>query len=119
MGDRPAHVLTWAKVNAPVDEGVKTLVEALSAFDGLETVESCEGPPVWVCFRYGRWWEDPWQALAGFVFGRLGPYLATQLGDRVSVQAFLSGTGEVMAELMVREGAMGRTLDALSELRKC
>ena len=45
MGDRPAHVLTWAKVNAPVDEGVKMLVEALSAFDGLETVESCEGPP--------------------------------------------------------------------------
>ena len=119
MGDRPAHVLTWAKVNAPVDEGVKMLVEALSAFDGLETVESCEGPPAWVCFRYGRWWEDPWRALAGFALGRLGPHLATQLGDRVSVQAFFSGTGEVMAELTVREGAMGLTLDALAELGKC
>ena len=119
MGDRPAHVLTWAKVNAPVDVGVKMLVEALSAFEGLESVESCEGPPAWVCFRYGRWWEDPWRALAGFVLGRIGPHLATRLGDRVSVRVFLADTGGALAEITVREGAMVMTLDALAELEKC
>ncbi len=118
MGDRPVHVLTWAKVNAPVDEGVKMLVEALSAFGGLETVESCEGPPAWVCFRYGRWWDDPWRALAGFALGRIGPHLATRLGDRVSVQASVSDAG-VVAEITVREGAMAMTLNALAELKEC
>ena len=42
MGDRPAHPQVWAKVNAPVDEGVRALVEALSGFKGLQTTESCQ-----------------------------------------------------------------------------
>ena len=47
------------KVNAPVDEGIASLVSALSEFDGLETLESCEGEaddrPAFVTFRFGSW----------------------------------------------------------------
>lgn len=95
------------------------MVEQLSSFEGLETVESCEGPPAWVCFRFGPYWDRPWQDLAAFVFGKLGPHLSDRLGDRVNLQAFRSGSGEAMGELTVREGAMAATLNALAELEEC
>ena len=48
------HKQVWAKVNAPVDEGVKKLVEAFSAFPELLTTESCQGDGEGgeVCFWY-------------------------------------------------------------------
>ena len=61
----------------------------------------------------------PWRALAGFVFGGLGPHLAKRLGNRVHVQASVSDTGVAVGELTVREGDMGLTLDALAELKEC
>lgn len=112
------HDQVFAKVNVPVDIGVRSIIEALSAFDGLQTVESCEGPPIWVSFRYGRWWEHPWRDLAAFLFGFLGPELAALIGDRASVQAVVSETGAVLAEITVREGVQGQPQGALTKLRE-
>ena len=39
------HSTTWAKVNAPVDEGIAEVVELLSAIPGLQTLDSCQGDP--------------------------------------------------------------------------
>lgn len=54
------HKQVWAKVNAHVDEGVAPLVEALSRFRGVRTLESCQGngngASVWfVCGEDGKW----------------------------------------------------------------
>lgn len=38
-----AHRQVWVKVNAQVDAGVAELVSILSAIDGLQTMQSCEG----------------------------------------------------------------------------
>jgi hypothetical protein len=43
MKGRGRHRQVWVKVNAPVDEGVAELVDALSTFPGLSTVASCQG----------------------------------------------------------------------------
>ena len=48
------------RVNAPCDEGVAPLVEALAEIKGLVTVDSCEDGP-WgahVFFTYGEGWQD-------------------------------------------------------------
>ncbi len=50
MSETSGHVEVPVKVNAWVDAGVKDLVEALSAFPHVCTVESCEGPPAQVIF---------------------------------------------------------------------
>ena len=50
------HSTTNIKVNAPVDKGIAPLVLALNRFDGLLTLDSCEGDknkPAYVYFRYG------------------------------------------------------------------
>lgn len=66
-----------------MDAAIVDLIEILSSFPYLETVESCQGndkEPAWVCFLYGRYWERPWQELAEFVFGFLGPRLIAEIG---------------------------------------
>ena len=47
------HRTVWAAVNAPVDEGIAELVEALSDFPTLSTLNSCEGG-AFVTFRFGH-----------------------------------------------------------------
>jgi hypothetical protein len=50
------HSTINIKVNAPVDRGIAPLVLALNRFDGLLTLDSCEGykdKPAYVYFRYG------------------------------------------------------------------
>src|SRR5690242_9091203 len=38
-----AHVQTFVKVNAPVDEGIASVIEALALVPRLTTVASCQG----------------------------------------------------------------------------
>lgn len=115
------HSQTWAKVNAPVDQGVRGLIEALSAFPNLETVESCEGSDEqgpWICFRYGDYWEHPWRDLADFVLGYMAPKLVSAVGDDASVRIQVKPSGLVFGELSVRPGAASRVEAALWELAR-
>ncbi len=55
-----SHKQVEVKVNAPVDEGIAPLVEALSSIDGLITIESCQGgkEEAFVDFLYGETWQE-------------------------------------------------------------
>jgi hypothetical protein len=114
-----AHQQTWTKVNAPVDQGVSALVEALSRFHELETVESCQGDQnegSWVCFRYGRYWEEPWRDLTEFVFGFLAPRLFEKVGDSAQLVLRPRAGGIALADLSIRP-MMERDVEAaLQEL---
>jgi hypothetical protein len=79
-----AHAQTYAKVNAPVDPGIKPLVEALSLIPELETIESCQGEPqrsqAFVMFRF-----PDWKMSGIFVFERLMPALPSEMRARVAI----------------------------------
>lgn len=113
------HTQTWAKVNAPVDEGIRGIVEALSGFRSLETIESCEaktGHGPWVCFRYGAYWKHPWRDLANFVLGYMAPRLAQMVGDSASLRLQTTPSGQVFGELLVRPEAVSKIETALGQL---
>lgn len=113
------HKQTWVKINAPVDKEIVKLIEVLSSFPRLETVESCQGNAnrsAWVCFRYGDYWLHPWRDLASFVLGYLGPGLAHMVGDNASVTLQVTEFGLVQGELAVRPGATHATVSALRRL---
>ncbi len=113
------HTQTWAKVNAPVDTGVRGIVEALSLFPSLETVESCQGGDnsgPWVCFRYGCYWEHPWRDLADFVLGYMAPELAKMVGDAANVRIQTTPSGTIFGELSIRPEAVPSVEAALREL---
>ena len=114
------HKQVWVKVNAPVDDGVAALVEALSAFPQLRTRESCESldgnGTAWVWFTYGEDGPEDWRPLAEFVLGYLAPGLMQALGDRVNIG--IDATDFNIAKLSVRPGAMPRTLKTLKKLRR-
>lgn len=113
------HPQTWVKVNAPVDCGVSGIVETLSLFPSLETIESCEGNTErgpWVCFRYGRYWEHPWRDLADFVLGYMAPKLTKTVGDDASIRIQVTPSGTMFGELSVRPEAASNVEAALREL---
>ena len=96
------------KVNAWVDEGIAGLVTALSEFDGIVTLESCQGDVqsgAWVCFRYGSFQEHAWRELADFVLGFLGPKLAKEIGDRANVRVQVTSIGTAQGEISIAPGA--------------
>ena len=130
MSGIDTHKQTWVKVNAPVDEGITNLIEALSAFPKLMTTDSCEGGykrsssdnegmPAVVFFQYGQ--DDhshTYQELADFVLGYLGPGLIGEMGDLVAVKLHIFAKYRITAELAVRPGAMARTVRILRRLRR-
>ena len=117
-----AHPQAWVKVNAPVDEGVAPIIEALSAFPQLVTIESCQGDgerPMWVCFQYGDTVKHPWHDLSGFVLGWLGPGLMSRVGDAVTIQLTVGTFGQVQAELTIQPGAEKMVVRAIRALQRC
>ncbi|HUI87916.1 MAG TPA: hypothetical protein VLX61_04250 [Anaerolineales bacterium] len=109
------HKKTWIKVNVQVDEGIKELVEALSAFPKLQTIESCQGSqntPAWVCFYYGNSISE----LSDFVLRYLGKELAEKLGDRVSLSIQIKSSGLPQGELQVRHEAIRICTKVLKQL---
>ena len=115
-----SHKQVWAKVNVPVDNGVAELIKALSAFERLQTIESCEGSnqaAAWVSFVYGNYWEDPYRELAAFVLEHLGPELSRALGDRINISLQVDGFGMARGELSLRPGATTKTIRVLKRLR--
>lgn len=116
-----SHSQTFVKVNAPVDSGISALIQSLSEFPKLETVESCQGSPQigpWVSFRYGEYWQHPWRELADFVLGYLAPGLAEAVGDDATVRIQVTPSGQTFGELSVRPGATDRVERALCELAR-
>lgn len=116
-----AHPTSWARVNAPVDTDIVPLVEALSEFPRLETLESCQGNGIdaaWVCFRYGDYWANPWEELAAFVFGFLAPNLEKRVGDDACLSVKMAQTGVAVADLYVRPESLGQTVEALRQIRR-
>ncbi|MGH9534070.1 MAG: hypothetical protein ACRD2E_04345 [Terriglobales bacterium] len=113
------HEQVWVKVNATADAGVCSLVGALSAFSELQTLESCQGAHgwAWVTFVYGQHWRRPWQGLAKFVLGFVGPALARELGDRVRLSIQVTGGGPHRAEMAVQYAAIPAAVKVLTELR--
>lgn len=99
------HETVWVKVNAPVDRGVASLVEALSRFTGLRTIESCQGPPAWVCFDAG---EGEWQQLADLVLNKL----RSVAGDGARFE-IVSDDGPLQGELTVIPEAIIDTVKRL------
>ncbi len=117
----PLHKQTWAKVNVPVDATIAQLINALSAFPQLETIESCQGNgqnAVWACFFYGKYWVHPWRDLAGFVLGYLGPGLTREVGDDAHLTIRLTTSGIAQGHLTVHPRAVGKTVKALKRLRR-
>ena len=116
-----SHTQTWAKVNAPVDVGVRGIVEALSGFEQLETIESCEATTdrgLWVCFRYGAYWKHPWRDLADFVLGYIAPNLSRVIGDSANVRLQATSSGQVFGELSIRPEAVSEVETALKQLAR-
>jgi len=113
------HKQKWTKVNAPVDEGIKDLVDALSAFPKLQTIESCIGNknnPAWVSFWYGNYWKNSWKEFSEFVVGYLGEELVTALGDKINISVQFNSAGLPQGELSVRPGAITDTIQVLRKL---
>ncbi len=102
------------------------LIEALSAFPKLQTIECCEGEvnkprgsdPAWVCFVYGDPLGNPRRELAEFVLEFLGPRLAEELGDRVSLCLRVTSWGDARGELAVPPGVYPKLVSALRRLAR-
>src|SRR6266481_4734827 len=112
------HRQTWVKVNVPVDCGAAELIDALSGFPKLQTIESCEDIKewAWVTFIYGNYWDKPWEDLAKFVFGFLGPRLALEMGDRVRLSMQVTEAGLYRAEMAVQRSAIPTAVKFLAKL---
>jgi hypothetical protein len=77
-----AHRQIPIKVNTYVDEGISSLVMALSQIPEVITFESCEGDDdgAWVYFDYGLDSKNGWKRTARFAHD-LAEFLYTQGGD--------------------------------------
>ena len=113
-----AHEQVFVKVNAPVDRGAASLISALSSFQKLQTIESCEDLKgwAWVCFVYGEFWDKPCKELAPFVLEFLGPRLAREFGDRIKISLEITEAGTVRAEMAVNHGTISAVVNFLNKL---
>ena len=113
----PRHEQTWVKVNAAVDYGVADLVEALSRYPALQTLESCErnGDGVaQVSFSYGRRWTE----MADFSFGYFSPELYRRVGDDAAVTLYWTVGDRVVGSLRVRSGVVATVAAAISDMAR-
>lgn len=109
------HQQKAIKVNGLADIGVADLVEALSDFPLLRTIESCQGPPMRVWFVYGLE-EADWPPLANLVLGYLGPELARQFGDGVDMRIRVTDIGKGRAVLTVQPGLLEPVIQTIRSL---
>ena len=115
IGGSIMHPQLWVKVNAQVDERMASIIEALSAFPTLQTIESCQrsAGTAWVSFAFGESWRD----LAKFIFGFLAPRLRARVGDAVEMALRpSSSTDLIFADLTIRPEGLGLVHEALRNL---
>ena len=114
------HEQVMAKVNVPVDRNLQGLVEALSLFSELQTIECDEqkNGDAWISFVYGNQEKpDTWKPLSSFVFSKLGPTLAEEFGDRVSLNVQVTESGSYRAEMTVQKAAISAVVKSLKSLK--
>jgi hypothetical protein len=111
------HKQTWVKVNAPVDKGIAPLIEALSRFPDVRTLDSCEGTKEtgWVCFDCG---EENWEKLSEFVLSVIGPPLMEEFGDRVQLTVGISEGSLYRAEMTVSKSVIPAVSKAVRGLSR-
>jgi hypothetical protein len=109
------HQQVWVKVNTQVDSGIAELIQALSSFPGLRTLESCESGSgsAWVCFDYG---DCGWRPLAECIFGLIGPKLIAAFGDRVCLSLGIAESGEYRAEMTVNKSIISAVSEAVKQM---
>lgn len=115
------HKQVWTKVNAQVDEGIVDLIEALSLFPQLTTIESCQDlnpSGAFVCFQYGGDCPESWRNLSEFVLGYLGPGLMAELGDLVNISITVTTWGDSRCDLSIRDGVIDRATKTIRKLAK-
>ena len=119
-GQPQLHKHICVKANVAVDTGVAPLVNALSDFPLLRTIESCQDVDgkgtAWVCFDYGEGREPGWCPLAEFVLGYLAPELMREFGDFVSIK--IEATNFTIGHLSVRAGSLPSVVKALQRLHR-
>jgi hypothetical protein len=114
------HEQVLAKVNVPVDRNLRELVEALSLFPELQTIECDEqkNGDAWVCFVYGNQEKpDTWKPLSKFVFTTLGPDLTEEFGDRVRLNVQVTESGSYRAEMTVEKTVISGVVKSLKNLK--
>ncbi len=109
------HRQVWIKVNAQVDAGIASLIEALNAFPGIRSLESCEGAgdAAWVCFDCN---ETDWKAISEFVLAVIGPPLMAAFGDRVTLTVTITDSGLYRAEMTVDKSIISAVAEALKQI---
>ena len=98
-----------------MDRGILHLIEALSTYPELQTLESCEGPPVWISFWYGRYWEHPWRDLSAFVFEVLAPLIQEAVSDDAEVSIHVNSGCVPFGQITTRPEIVPVLARALSE----
>ena len=94
------HKEVAVKVNVFVDEGIAELVAALSEFEGLATLESCQGEPgeadAFVLFRHGDWRQS-----GAMLFEDLMPALSEELRGQVSLRLESFENGAALGSILI------------------
>lgn len=121
MKIKEKHKQKWVKVNSPVDTEIAELIQTLSAFSKLQTLESCQNfsrGRAFVCFRYGDYWNHDWRDLIHFVFDFLGPRLIKELADDIDLSIRINTSREIFAELIIKKDALIKTIKILKRLHQ-
>lgn len=122
--DISMHRQIPVRVNTVADAAIAPLIEALSRFNNLRTIESCQGDvdnpngksPAWVSFIYGKSPDYCNSELSEFVVTYFGPRLIESLGDRVILSIVFDTVGRARGELEIRPGALEQTISAISAI---
>lgn len=115
------HKIAWAKVNVPVDEKIKDLIEALSLFPKLQTIESCQEfikGKSYVCFQYGNHFTRHSKELTNFVFDFLGPRIVNILGDNIDISVRMGSNGKIFAELVIQNKIINQLTRIIQNMEK-
>ena len=109
-----AHKQAWIKVNAPVDANIAPLVSILSAVEGLETTESCQGDPNRDTPAYVYFWYGDWQTISQFSFGVIAQAISEIEDAAIAVEVF--NNSQPRAKLSVRASALPQLISALKPM---
>lgn len=109
----------YVKVNAPVDEEVTELIEALSLFSKLKTRESCEEDSpgkARVSFYYGNYWDNAWSELSDFVFGYFSPKMNNYFNADIDIVIRATEFSGARAEIFVPQHLIDLAAKKIREL---
>jgi len=108
------HKETPVKVNAFVDEGIASLIEALSSVPSLVTLESCQGGDgrdAFVIFRLGSWRDA-----GAFLYEDLLPAMSPDLRAVCSLTLQTYDTDHAQATISVDASAVEQLVDCINSV---